>query len=294
MRPHTLSLALLLCSAGPVWAQTAPESLLIGPGDLLSVHVFRESDLDARIRVKDAGTINLPLIGQVAVAGMPPADAAAAIAKLYLDDHFLNRPQVSVFIEESATEQASVLGEVARPGPVPLTTPRTLVDVLAAAGGLTKTADRHVTIQHRGAPPTTVLVPNDADAQAGLDTVLVAPGDTVLAPRAGIVYVLGDVARPGGFLMQDESTLSLLQALALASGTTKTAAENQARLLRKRHGTVTELPLRLKDIEQGKLPDVALKNDDVVYVPFSLSKNIALGAGSIAASASSAVIYAAY
>ncbi len=290
MRTRTLSAALVLFSAASAFSQTAPESLLIGPGDMLSVHIFRESDLDSKLRVKDAGTITLPLIGSVAVAGMPPSEAAAAIAERYRGGHFLNQPQVSVLIEESTTEQASVLGEVARPGAVSLSTPRTLLEVLAAAGGLTKAADRHVTIQHRGAPDATVLVPNDPTAQA--DTVLVAPGDTVLVPRAGIVYVLGDVARPGGFLMQDDSKLSLLQALTLAAGATKTAAENDARILRKRNGVVTELPLRLKEIEQGKLPDIALKNDDIVYVPFSLTKNFALGASSIASSATSAIIYA--
>ncbi len=116
----------------------------------------------------------------------------------------------------------------------------------------------------------------------------------MLVPRAGIVYVLGDVGRPGGYLMQDDAALSLLQALALAAGTTKTAAEGNARLIRKVNGVTTEVPLQLKAIEHGKLPDLALENDDVIYIPFSLGKNLTLGASSIAASASSALIYAAY
>ena len=297
MRAIALSLLLLFAlgsAALPALAQQHAESLVIGPGDLISVHVFREADLDTKLRVKDAGTIALPLIGAISVAGLPPADAASRIADRYSAGGFLNHPQVSVLIEESATQQVAVLGEVAHPGTVPLASPRSLLDVLAQAGGLLKTADRHVTIRRPAAPPITVLVPNDASADLASAKLLVSPGDTVLVPRAGIVYVLGDVGRPGGYLMQDDAQLSLLQALALASGTTRTASESGARLIRKRNGVTTELPLHLKAMEHGKQPDLALENDDIVFIPFSFSKNLALGASSIAASASSAIVYAAY
>lgn len=293
MRSCKLSLPALLF-AMPLWAQAPSESLRIGPGDLLSVHVFREPDLDSKVRVKDAGTVALPLVGQVEVAGLNAADAAAFIGMRYREGCFLNQPQVSVFVEESHTEQVQVLGEVQRPGAVSLTSPRSLLDVLAGAGGLTKAADRHVTIRRREGAPVTALIPRDANGQLDADVVRVFPGDTVLVPRAGIVYVLGDVARPGGFLMQDDSRMSLLQALAMAAGATRTASENNARLLRTVNGIRTEQPLHLQDIERGKAPDPALENDDIVYVPFSFGKNLALGASSIAASASSAIIYAAY
>ncbi len=297
MRARARSLLLLLAAgfaALPALAQQPAESLVIGPGDLVSVHVFREPDLDGKLRVKDAGTIALPLIGAVPVAGLAPADAASRIAERYSTGGFLNHPQVSVLIEESATQQVAVLGEVAHPGTVPLASPRSLLDVLAQAGGLLKTADRHVTIRRPSGAPVTVLVPNDAAADLASARLLVSPGDTVIVPRAGIVYVLGDVGRPGGYLMQDDAQLSLLQALALASGATRTASENSARLIRKHNGVTTELPLHLKAMEHGKQPDLALQNDDIVYIPFSFTKNLALGASSVAASASSAIIYAAY
>ena len=297
MRVRARSLLLLLAAgfaALPALAQQPAESLVIGPGDLVSVHVFREPDLDGRLRVKDAGTLALPLVGAVPVAGLAPADAASRIAERYSTGGFLNHPQVSVLIEESATQQVAVLGEVAHPGTVPLASPRSLLDVLAQAGGLLKTADRHVTIRRASGAPVTVLVPNDAAADLASARLLVSPGDTVIVPRAGIVYVLGDVGRPGGYLMQDDAQLSLLQALALASGATRTASENSARLIRKHNGVTTELPLHLKAMEHGKQPDLALQNNDIVYIPFSFTKNLALGASSVAASASSAIIYAAY
>jgi polysaccharide export outer membrane protein len=291
--------AMLLCF--PAYAQQAggsrsvlAQSLVIGPGDLLSMHVFREDELTMSFRVKDEGTVSLPLIGTVHVAGLAPADAAATIAALYRTGEFLNDPQVSILIEQSAAENVAVLGEVEHPGSVVLTSPRGLLDVLAEAGGLLKSADRHITIRRSSGASVTVFVPNSAHADLAAEAVLVSPGDTVLVPRAGIVYVLGDVNRPGGYLMQDDSQLSLMQALALASGSAKTATEGSARLIRSMKGVTTEIPLLLKAREKGKLPDLPLRNNDIVYIPFSLAKNMALGATAIAASASSALIYASY
>jgi polysaccharide export outer membrane protein len=272
----------------------AGHGLMIGAGDLLSMHVFREDELDTHLRVKDDGTVPLPLIGLVQVIGLAPADAASKIAAIYREKQLLNDPQVSLQIEQSAAERVAVLGEVEHPGTVDMTAPRGLLDVLAEAGGLLKSADRHVTIHRASGEAVTVFVPNNVHADLDAAGVLVSPGDTVLVPRAGIVYVLGDVGRPGGYLMQDDSRLSLLQALALASGSSKTASEGSARLIRSVNGVTTEIPLDLKAREKGRLPDLPLRNNDVVYIPFSLGKNMALGATTIAASASSALIYASY
>ena len=285
-----------VCLCAFAFGQPSPaaESLQIGPGDLLSVHVFREDDLETKARVRDAGTVTLPLVGAVPVLGLSAPEAATRIASAYRQQHFLANPQVTVLIEESATAEVAVLGEVGKPGVVPLTSARSLLDVLAEAGGLLKTADRRVTIRRPGAAPTTVLIANDAAGQLAAANLAVLPGDTVLVPRAGIVYVLGDVGRPGGYLMQDDAHLTLLQALSLAAGTTRTASERHARLIRVVNGTPTEIPLALKSVESGKSPDPALQNDDVVYVPFSFARNLAVGAPSIAASASSALVYAAW
>jgi polysaccharide export outer membrane protein len=288
-----LSGALVLAQGMPASSLPA-ESLLIGPGDLLHVTVFRESDLEQRVRVKDSGDVGLQLIGDVPVKGLSPAEAAESIARRYRGGNFLNYPQVAVFVEESATESVAVLGEVGRPGTVPLTSPRSLIDVISEAGGLTPFADRHITIHREGRAARTVFLSNSTDKALADADILVVPGDTVLVPKAGIVYVLGDVGRPGGFSMQDEARLSLLEALTLAGGANKTAAEGKARLLRKVSGTVIEQLLALPAIERGKQPDLELQADDVVYIPFSMVKNVALGATSILASASSAAVYVAH
>jgi len=272
---------------------SARESLLIGRGDLLHITVFREPDLEQRVRVKDSGEIDLDLAGTLKVAGLTAADAAKAVAQLYTQGHFLNHPQVSVFLEEYATQSISVLGQVNKPGAFTVTTARSLLDVLAMAGGLTEIADRHITVQRADRSENTVVfLPNDAatSLRAG---AIVYPGDTVLVPKAGIVYVLGDVARPGGYVMQDDARLTVLQAISMASGANRTAKEDATRLIHKTNGSYRESTVPLRDMECGKKADMQLEADDVLYVPFSMAKNVVLGASSILSSTSSAAIYAA-
>jgi polysaccharide export outer membrane protein len=269
------------------------ESLLIARGDLLHVTVFREPDLEQHVRVKDSGEIDLTLAGTVKISGLTPGGAAKAIQQAYKQGGYLIHPQVSVLVEEYATQQVSVLGQVARPGAVPLMAPRNLLDVLSLAGGLTEAADRHITI-HRGnqSGNTTVFLPNNAQADLNA-SVTVYPGDTIIVPKAGIVYVLGDVARPGGYVMQNDSKLTVLQVIAMAAGTNRSAKEDATRLVRKVNGNYQEHIVPLKKIERGIEPDMQLEADDVLYVPFSMTKNVVLGASGILSSTSSAAIYAA-
>jgi polysaccharide export outer membrane protein len=201
-----------------------------------------------------------------------------------------------VFVEEYATESVTILGQVAHPGTVHLSAPRTLIDVLSLAGGLTEFADRHIVIQRKGkdgepAERIKAFLPNRAEDALNAD-VLVRPGDTVIVPKAGIVYVLGDVAHPGGYVMQNDSKLTVLQAIALAAGASRTASERKVRLVRNVDGLSQSVDLPLRDMERGRDPDVPLQANDILYVPFSLMKNLSLGIADITAAASSALIYA--
>lgn len=269
------------------------ESLLIGSGDLLHISVLREPELDQHARVLDSGEIALALIGNVAVGGLTPAQAADRIAAGYREGKYLLQPEVSVLVEEYATQAVSVLGQVNHPGTVQLTAQRTLIDVLSQAGGLTEFADRHITIERgdKDGERIRVFLPNRAEDALNAD-VLVRPGDTVIVPKAGIVYVLGDVAHPGGYVMQYDSKLTVLQAIALAAGASKTASERRIRLVRSVDGQSLSMLLPLRDMERGREPDVPLQANDILYVPFSLAKNISLGLADITAAAGSALIYA--
>jgi polysaccharide export outer membrane protein len=139
----------------------------------------------------------------------------------------------------------------------------------------------------------TVFVPNNA-SDAIAKSALVYPGDTVIVPKAGIVYVLGDVTRPGGYYMQRDSRLSVLQAIGMAGGLQMNAAAPSSRIVRKDANNANgyvNIPLPLRAIQNGKKPDVELQADDVIYVPFSYARNFAIQGASIMASATSAIIY---
>lgn len=295
----TLLLLLLSMLPAVMHAQAAralpppPESLHLGPGDQITVKILREPELTSVVRVLDSGEVALPLVGTVDVNGMSILAVERAIAKAYEHGDFLVAPQVSVSINQMATQTVAVLGQVSHPGTVTLHTTRTLLDVLAMAGGFTPEASRHVIIERGGewGEQIHVFLPNDPQEELAAD-VNVEPGDRILVPKAGIVYVLGDVNRPGGYLMQDNSHLSTLQAIALAQGTKREAKSKDVYLLRKTATGYTTIRVQLRDMERGKIPDLPLQADDILYVPFSVGRFLLLGSTNILAAASAAAIYA--
>ena len=274
----------------------ASESLLIGPGDQLHIQVADTPEMDQHPRVTDAGEVPIEGVGNVQVAGLTPAAAAVVLQNRLIAAHYMRHPIVLVTIEQFATQTVSVLGEVKAPGAYTIATPRSILNVLALAGGLNSAADRNIVIERRGDPATRVhyKYSNNPDT-AVEEQVLVSPGDTVLVPKAGIVYILGDVNRPGGYSMtNNESKMTMLEALALAGGVSKSAKQGAARLIRKNDsGSYADQKFSVGDLQEGKIPDIAMQPGDVVYIPFSFGRNMAvMGAGSIAASATSAAIYA--
>jgi polysaccharide export outer membrane protein len=268
----------------------------VGPGDTLHVVVFDSPDLEQRVSVTDAGNANFDLIGDVHVAGLNVNQLARTLEGLLVRGHFLLHPNVTVMIEQSATMQVSVLGEVHNPGAYEIGTTRNILEVISLAGGLTEEADRHIVIKRRQGDSTSVFVPNNAgDAIAA--SVMVYPGDTVVVPKAGVIYVLGDVGRPGAYYMQRDSKLSVLQAVSMAGGLLPNAAAPHSRIVRKTTDNAqgyVDIPLQLKAIQNGKKPDMPLQADDVIYVPFSYARNTFIQSPAILASAASAIIYTAY
>jgi polysaccharide export outer membrane protein len=269
-----------------------PESLLIGPGDLLHVQVFDTPELGQDARVTDTGALPLLLGGDVKVSALTPAEAARAIEKALLNGHILLHPRVAVTVAEYATQKVSVLGEVKASGAYAINTPRSVLDVLTLAGGLTDLADRKILIKRKG---TAEKVPYFVSNKAGvaMDTaVKVNPGDTLFVAKAGIAYVLGDVKQPGGYAMtNNEAQLSVLELVARAGGTNHSAVPSHARLIHRTAQGYQDESLSLSDMQKGKKPDVALTANDIIYVPFSYMRNFALSASGIAASLGSAAIY---
>jgi polysaccharide biosynthesis/export protein len=288
-----LSKLLLIIFAITVSSAAQDESLLIGPGDLLHLQVYDTPEMEQRARVTDAGNIPFSFLGKVEVTGLTPEQAAAQIEHRLVAAGVMLHPQVSVRVEAYATQNASVMGQVLKPGIYELDTSRKVVEVLAMAGGLTDMADRHITIQRFGPAKRKVeYYYSNAAASALSDDPMVYPGDTVVVPRVAVVYVLGDVLKPGGYpMITNNSKMTVLQAIALAGYANHTASVGKSKLVRETPGGVQEIDLEVSLMQKGKKPDVALLPDDVIYVPFSFLRNVGVNGQGILASATSAVIY---
>jgi polysaccharide export outer membrane protein len=253
-------------------ATSSASPLRLGTGDLIEISVYNVPELSTRARVSSAGEIYLPLVDYVHIAGLTADQAQALVQRRLSDGGFVKNPHVSVFVQEYASQAASVLGEVARPGIYPVLGQPRLFDVISAAGGFTEKAGQSIVVTHRSQPDKSVSVPlarNATDSPEG--NIPVFPGDTIVVRKADVVYVVGEVGRPSGFLM-DGGHLTVLQAIALAGGTTRTAKLGGAKILRKGPAGISETPVELKKILQAKAPDLAMQADDILFVPTSAAK----------------------
>jgi polysaccharide biosynthesis/export protein len=271
-----------------------PVSLKIAPGDLLRITVFDVPEMEQDVRVGANGKAQLALIGDIALSGLTSQEAAETIASELRNRKLLLRPQVNVLIKEYASQGVSIVGEVQHPGIYQVLGPRSLLDLISMSGGLTNLADTRITVKRRGGAEekiTAKLKTDDAEASLA-NNVQINPGDLILVPRAGIVYVLGEVNRPGGFAMQDSGTITLLQALAQAGGASRTASLSKAVLMRKNGQGYVTTKLQVGKIERGQAPDLDLHANDILFVPNSRLKSVASGTQSVANSLGSASIYA--
>jgi polysaccharide export outer membrane protein len=269
------------------------ESLLIGSGDALHIQVYDTPEMEQRARVTDNGEIPISFVGNVKVANLTPGQAAKEIEQRLIAAAIMLHPQVTVRVDAYATQNVSVMGQVLKPGAYEIDTRRKVIDVLALAGGLTDVADRHITIERRGDPSQKIDYYYSNVAGAALnDDPMVHPGDTVVVPRAAVVYVLGDVLKPGGYpISTNNSKMTVLEAIALAGSANHSAAVGRSKLVRRTPTGVEQIDLPVNAMQKGKKADIALMPDDVVYVPFSLLRNVAVNGQSILASATSAAIY---
>jgi polysaccharide biosynthesis/export protein len=268
--------------------------LRLAPGFLVALNVLDDPDFVGTFRIDQQGDIALPILGIMRVAGETVPEARAQIQKRLMDGEILKDPQVNLLVLEYTAPEVTIIGEVAGPGRYPLLVPRRLVDVLALAGGTTVAAGNEVQITRGGADADPIVVHySKATDPKTIADVVVRPGDVVQVKRAGIVYVLGAVTRPGGYVMQEDGTLTVLQAISLANGTSLPAAVDKIYLLRRNaDGTRATVAIPLTKMSRGKHADVQLRATDVLYVPMSKVKSILLNSQGILASAASASIYA--
>ena len=264
----------MLLNSGPQPA--APMPAPIGPGDYLEVSESHTPEFHSAVRVSPTGTVTLPMLNQVQIGGMDEQAAAHAIEAALLSKGMLLHPQVSVLVTIYSGQDVSVLGEVARPGVYPYTIHHRLLDLISSAAGTSPNSGRLVNIFHRVDPNTphpVVLDPGGNDAGSDHNPELM-PGDTVEVSRAGLVYVIGDVVRPGGFPVDPAQGLTVVQALSLAWGPTPNAGAGKALLIREQKGGRTMTTLNLRRMIHGQDPDQPIHDRDILFVPDSMAKNM--------------------
>jgi polysaccharide export outer membrane protein len=255
--------------------QSVSSAPVLGPGDEVEVTVYGAPDLSGRTRVGTNGNISMPLVGYIHVADLSSSEAEEVIETQLRQNKVVNNPQVSVYVKEYTSSGISVAGEVSKPGVYSALGPHRLFDILQVAGGLTERAASIVTISHRGGVnPITVELPKDP-AELSRVNVELFPGDTMVVPRAGIVYVLGEVNKPGGYVLNSAGGgVTVLRVVAAAGGPTRAAAVGGTKMIRRTPNGLQELPVPLKDLLHAKVADIPVQAEDIIYVPGSRMKNV--------------------
>ncbi len=268
-------------------------SYILGPEDLITIRVFAADDIpDKPAQIDNDGTVTLPMIGQVHAAGLTVEQLQANLVTAY--KKYFKNPQVTVQVNEFHSQPVSVAGNVNTPGVVQLRGNRNLMEVISQAGGLRADAGDTVLITRNlseGAIPVpgAFTDPSGKYSVAHIDiravmsgkdpqgNILIKPHDVITIPRARMIYVLGNVGKPGGYVLTDNETMSISQAIAMAGGWDKTAALSSARVLRADGGAEREqIPANVKKIMENKEPDLQLRPDDILYIPNSVGKAIGM------------------
>jgi polysaccharide export outer membrane protein len=347
-------------------SKSSPHEYTIGGGDLLSISVFDVPELTREVRVSQSGTISIPLVpARLHVAGLTEIQAEQTIADVLEANGLVSHPEVEVTVREHRSRPITIVGAVQKPMVYEADSAVTLLEALAAAGGISNDAGDTIIVT-RARAATFIPVPNpepisdsppgaapsatdsapapaaaeekntassaaspafpspaeaaqspsgaansDGKAQTSPPTgnivtinlndllesgdmrnnIPLQSGDVVTVPHAGIVYVLGAVSRPGGFVLSNDRTqMTTMKVLALAGGLTRVAKVDRAVIIRKDdQGKQTETQVDLKKVIDRQAEDLQMRASDILYVPDSKSKAVLYQALQIAAAVGTAV-----
>lgn len=308
MRRSIVWLAILVLALGAqAWTQEKPaapasqpetplgsfaQDYVIGPGDLLSIMVYDAADLSRDVRVSATGFILMPLLPDpIPANGMTAEELGTLLAREYQQRQILRNPQITVLVKEFKSRPVAILGAVRRPQMYPVMGPTTLLQVLSAAEGLDDDAGNLIYVTRGASPKELPAAPGQVSepANPGPRTVVIKvrdlmemrdpaanvaiyAGDMITVPRAGIVYVVGAVHKPGGFMLKDRhEQLTVLQALALAENMTGTARPGDSLIIRRTPESDKEETI---EVDVGKImarqaPDRVLQENDILFIPDS-------------------------
>lgn len=293
MRRHFLiALCIAQWAAGQdISSPVVSVNYVLGPGDQIALTIpALATDFTAKnFRIQGSGEVDLPVIGTLHAGGLT-VDGLQREIKLRLRS-ILQSPDVTLTVTEFMSQPVSVLGAVMQPGIKQLQGYKSLFEVLSLAGGLRQDAGPAVEIT-RDLKFGPIPLPNSATNATGkfsvatiklknvmnasAENVQIMPGDTVFVPKAGVVYAVGWVNKPGGYTIGEDGVLSALQTVSLAGGVLRTAALDKAKILRFAPGAANnriEIPVNIKQLMSGKTSDVPLEANDILFIPNSGGKS---------------------
>jgi len=270
---------------------------LLGPDDQLEISgpELTDSGADKRARIDSDGDVQAPLVGRIHVAGLTVQQAEETLDKAL--STYIREPQVVLNVVEVRSQPVSILGAVNTPGVHQVQGHKTLMEMLASAGGIRPDAGYSVRITRElewGCIPlpgakldpsgqfsvAEVNLKEIMEAKDPAENIQIFPHDVISVPKAEMVYVVGDVKRSGGFVLGERQSISVLQAISLAEGLNGTADSKHAKILRLNHDKDLreELPVDVKALLKGKKQDVSLQGNDILFIPGSTGKKAALRA----------------
>jgi len=288
----TSSLALALQFSAPLVGSAPEQSYVLGANDRIVLRCLNADEFSSTpIRIDADGHITVPYLGRVVLAGLTVSDAEKRLTEQL--SKFIRHPEVELSVVDSHSQPVSVFGAVKNPGVYQLEGEKTLTEVLAMAGGLRPDAGGTLKVTRRTdsnsksqalemgmgqhiAGDVNVSEISIDELVRGRDAfadMKVHPHDVISVSQAELIYVVGQVHKPGGFLMSGRSSFSVLQALSLAEGLNNTAAPKRSVILRKqgKSGRV-EVSVDLARILAGRAPDTLLQPEDVLFIPNNAAK----------------------
>jgi polysaccharide export outer membrane protein len=267
------------------------DDYVLGPGDQVAVVVpdLEAEFTDKTFRVDMSGDVTLPYAGRIHAAGLSTSALEEAMRTRLA--RVLKNPEVIISLSTFGSQPVSILGAVNSPGIRQIEGNKNLFEVLSLAGGLRPDAGYLIRVTREmrwgliqlpdaqadatgRTSSVSIRVKDIIDAKDSSQNIEILPGDRISVPKADVVYAVGSVTKPGGFLLNEHETLSALQVLSLAEGLQRTAAPEKARIVRTVQGSSSriEIPANLKVLLSGKGPDVPLRGGDILFVPTSGAK----------------------
>ena len=245
----------------------------IGRQDLLEIEVFDVEELSQTVRVGEDGSISLPLLGRLAIAGLTKSELEQLIARL-LSDRYVRNPQVTVFVKEYESKKIAVSGAVKKPGTFEMLGRKTLLEMISMAGGLDIDPGKQIFIFRRENGGQTRRIAIELErlvyqADPALNVALM-PNDIVYVPilEKVRIFVSGAVNAPNQYEVPRDEPVTVLKAITLAGGTTERAAEKRVQVIRTdEDGNRITLLVNLRSVKRGKAEDPLLQKDDIVLIP---------------------------